>query len=310
MSEIEMLARDLAVALHGDEVEWRGFMSKAEAIVGRQQSRASAPAASQPALPDGMLIGDFKPCFMVNEAMNMVEVLFEDVPSTSKPLIDGVYHWIDQLVAHDDGRVVGLNFWIYKPPGKAPHSAASTVEPVLQEAIDACMMAATAEYTASKGMSLVKAWVSREHGDAIHAHGLALRRPGVHLFHCHQGEYEGCCKFGEDDCPAAPTTSPEPSTCKDSLQVQSSPESDAARKALRDLQEAMRMKADSTYLYSEGTLLDVYDFMAEDHKSGDSALWSIGYSELFDTVNEALDFLADKESAAAPDAVMATEGGS
>lgn len=34
----------------------------------------------------------------------------------------------------------------------------------------------------------------------------------VHLSHCHQGEYEGSCKYGDADCPAAPTTSPEPSS--------------------------------------------------------------------------------------------------
>ncbi len=27
---------------------------------------------------------------------------------------------------------------------------------------------------------------------------------GVHLRHCYQREYEGCCKYGEDDCPAKP----------------------------------------------------------------------------------------------------------
>lgn len=24
----------------------------------------------------------------------------------------------------------------------------------------------------------------------------------VHLYHCDQGDYEGSCKYGEDDCPA------------------------------------------------------------------------------------------------------------
>lgn len=27
---------------------------------------------------------------------------------------------------------------------------------------------------------------------------------GVHLRHCYQREYEDCCKYGEDDCPAKP----------------------------------------------------------------------------------------------------------
>ena len=69
------------------------------------------------------LMAKFKPCFVVNEPMNMVEVFFEDVSCTSKPLIEGVYHWIDQLIAHDDGRVVGLNFWIYKPPAQPTTSS-------------------------------------------------------------------------------------------------------------------------------------------------------------------------------------------
>ena len=27
---------------------------------------------------------------------------------------------------------------------------------------------------------------------------------GVHLSHCYQGEYEGYCKYGDDNCPAKP----------------------------------------------------------------------------------------------------------
>lgn len=79
--------------------------------------RAVMDALTQPIeLPEGFVLGDFKPCYMINEAMNMVEIHFEDVACMATPLIDGVYHWIDKLVAFDDQRVVGLNFWIYKPP--------------------------------------------------------------------------------------------------------------------------------------------------------------------------------------------------
>jgi hypothetical protein len=30
----------------------------------------------------------------------------------------------------------------------------------------------------------------------------------VHLRHCYQGEYEDCCKYSEDDCPAKPLETP------------------------------------------------------------------------------------------------------
>src|SRR6185312_12493297 len=89
-------------------------------------------------------IAKFKPGFMVNEPMNMVEVFFEDVSCTSKPLIEGVYHWIDQLIAHDDGRVVGLNFWIYKPPPPPPAPAWRTIERIQQRGPNDCGIAALA----------------------------------------------------------------------------------------------------------------------------------------------------------------------
>jgi hypothetical protein len=31
---------------------------------------------------------------------------------------------------------------------------------------------------------------------------VARDHPGVHMSHCFQGEYEGSCKYGDDDCPA------------------------------------------------------------------------------------------------------------
>jgi hypothetical protein len=109
--------------------DWNATERAYEAIRDEYDTRAHAQTVPESVvLPEGIVLGEFKPCYMVNEAMNMVEVLFEDVSSTSKPLIDGVYHWIDKLVAHDDGRVVGLNFWIYKPPAQCAPQPSGEME--------------------------------------------------------------------------------------------------------------------------------------------------------------------------------------
>jgi hypothetical protein len=213
----------------------------------RRHASDHAPTAKQLVLPDGMVIGDFKPCFMVNEVMNMVEVLFEDVSSTSKPLIDGVYHWIDQLVAHDDGRVVGLNFWIYKPPGKAPHSAATTVEPeacgplVCKAAKDDGVICADDECDRVNGVrpapstatsecptplhyiaGQIKRWLEwdREHrreADLVTTGDTHIMSLPVPFWPSH-GQFErwiAALESADLALRAAPTTSPEPTKCSE-----------------------------------------------------------------------------------------------
>lgn len=45
--EQEELARDLALAFHGDEVEWRGFLSKAALILSNKSARLAAKPADE-----------------------------------------------------------------------------------------------------------------------------------------------------------------------------------------------------------------------------------------------------------------------
>ncbi len=60
---------------------------------------------------DTTLIGEFKPCKIVLEEAGITEFVFEDTAYIAKPVVDGEYHSVDWLVAMDDGRCVGLQFW-------------------------------------------------------------------------------------------------------------------------------------------------------------------------------------------------------
>ena len=66
-------------------------------------------------LPDGIEIGEFKPCIIVNEEIGITEFVTEDVAYVAEPVFPGVYHWIDKHLAVDDGRIVGMAVWKTKP---------------------------------------------------------------------------------------------------------------------------------------------------------------------------------------------------
>lgn len=62
----------------------------------------------------GTEIGEFKPGVVVNDILGLTTYLHEDVPYVAHPLTcpDGTKaHWVDALLAMDDGRLVGVNFW-------------------------------------------------------------------------------------------------------------------------------------------------------------------------------------------------------
>lgn len=74
----------------------------------------------------------FIPHTIVKNELGMTECVFEDVACVAKPLHPGVHHFIDELRAMDDDRLVGIQFWASRPsPGvSAPARVGS-------EAVDA-----------------------------------------------------------------------------------------------------------------------------------------------------------------------------
>lgn len=65
-------------------------------------------------------IADFKPCIYVNDGAGVTICQFEDVAYVAKPLHPGLYHFIDELRAVDDDRLVGVQFWCGTPRAKEP----------------------------------------------------------------------------------------------------------------------------------------------------------------------------------------------
>ena len=71
-------------------------------------------------LPDGVEIGEFRPCIIVNDDMRITEAVFEDVQYKSVPVFDGIYHYMDKYLAVDDGRLVGFAVWMTRPATTPP----------------------------------------------------------------------------------------------------------------------------------------------------------------------------------------------
>lgn len=63
--------------------------------------------------------------------------------------------------------------------------------------------------------------------------------PGVHLSHCYQGEYRGFCKYGEEDCPAAPSPSTDSLEALLSLIERKIPEHHLKAKFIEDCKSAL-----------------------------------------------------------------------
>ena len=63
----------------------------------------------------------FKPCVVVNDETGITEITIEDVAFVAVPLFEGIHHYMDKLVAMDDGRLVGFTIWQTAPkPAPAP----------------------------------------------------------------------------------------------------------------------------------------------------------------------------------------------
>lgn len=69
--------------------------------------------------------------------------VFEDCPHVAKDAFPGVFHFIDELRAMDDGRLVGVQFWGPKPPqpGKRESDAATALCNYDNEPVNECKVA-------------------------------------------------------------------------------------------------------------------------------------------------------------------------
>lgn len=56
------------------------------------------------------------PATVVNDDMKITTAVFEDTAYVARPLFAGIPHWIDELRAMDDNRLVGIQIWATTPP--------------------------------------------------------------------------------------------------------------------------------------------------------------------------------------------------
>lgn len=66
----------------------------------------------------------FKPCVILKEEAGITEAVFEDCAYVAKPVIPGIHHWVDELRAIDDDRLVGIQIWAIRPPASGAVEAA------------------------------------------------------------------------------------------------------------------------------------------------------------------------------------------
>ncbi|MGE3645463.1 MAG: hypothetical protein AB7F96_16565 [Beijerinckiaceae bacterium] len=57
----------------------------------------------------------FEPGTHVNDDTGITQTYFEDVPYKAVPLHEGVPNFIDEMRALDDGRLVGMIYWVGIP---------------------------------------------------------------------------------------------------------------------------------------------------------------------------------------------------
>jgi hypothetical protein len=60
---------------------------------------------------DDVELAEFKPCKIILEDAGITQFVFEDAAHYTAPVIEGEYHSVDWMIAMDDGRLVGLQFW-------------------------------------------------------------------------------------------------------------------------------------------------------------------------------------------------------
>ena len=57
------------------------------------------------------LTAEFKPCRIDFEESGIIQYLFEDTAYFARPVEGMPPHTVDWLIAGDDGRLVGMQFW-------------------------------------------------------------------------------------------------------------------------------------------------------------------------------------------------------
>lgn len=77
----------------------------------------------------------FEPCTMVNDVLGLTTTMFEDVAYVAKPLHDGAPHFIDELRATDDNRLVGVQYWVGLPTGRTIEAKSKFAERVAPDPI-------------------------------------------------------------------------------------------------------------------------------------------------------------------------------
>lgn len=68
-------------------------------------------------IPNGAVLSEFRPCIIPNDGLKTTMCLFEDVPYVAVPFYKDengkpIHHYVDQLLATDDRRVVGMQVWV------------------------------------------------------------------------------------------------------------------------------------------------------------------------------------------------------
>lgn len=62
-------------------------------------------------LSDNLQIEDFMPCRFYGEDSKITSWIFEDVAYVAKPAFEGIFHFIDEMRALDDNRLIGIQYW-------------------------------------------------------------------------------------------------------------------------------------------------------------------------------------------------------
>lgn len=81
----------------------------------------------------------FVPCVTINPLIGITTCFFEDCATVAKPLHPGIHHFIDELRAIDNDRLVGIQFWTGypnpTPPPQADREAVLEAVKAMKEAV-------------------------------------------------------------------------------------------------------------------------------------------------------------------------------
>lgn len=99
----------------GKTLTYLGYHQQPRRYRSTALAQAAEPGQQPVALPEGVEVGEFKPCVIIDNEAGVTEFVFEDAAYVAEPVIPGVHHWIDKHVAMSDGRLVGGKVWFASP---------------------------------------------------------------------------------------------------------------------------------------------------------------------------------------------------